>query len=138
MKKFIADTNFFLRYLLNDIPSQAKESEKHLKLAEKGKIAIFIPQIIVFEIAFVLSKVYKFSKNKTLDALKSLLITHYLNVETRKTFLGAIKIWQEVNIDFVDAFLLSLAKETHSQLLTFDKKLKKLPTLPSSIPRCQI
>lgn len=128
MKKFIADANFFLRFLLNDIPSQAKEAEKHLKLAKQGKIAIFIPQIVIFEIIFVLSKVYKFPKTKAVNALKSLLIANYLSVENRKIFLAAVKVWQETNIDLVDAFLLTLAKETKSPLLTFDKKLKKFLT----------
>lgn len=120
MKQFIADANFFLRFLLNDIPLQAKETEKQLCLAKKQKIIIFVPQIIIFEIAFVLSKTYGFSKTKTATALKSLLVSPYLNVESRKVFLEALNIWPQINIDFVDTFLLTLAK--HQPLGSEKKK----------------
>ena len=38
MKKYIADANFFLRFLLNDIPSQTKIAREYLVDAKKGKL----------------------------------------------------------------------------------------------------
>ena len=37
MKRFLLDTNVFLRVLLNDLPSQADQVEKFIKEAKRDK-----------------------------------------------------------------------------------------------------
>jgi len=41
MKRYIIDTNGYLRLLLNDLPEQADEIEKLITQAKRGKILIF-------------------------------------------------------------------------------------------------
>jgi predicted nucleic acid-binding protein len=48
VKKVVFDTNIFLRWLLNDVPSQAKEAQKYLVEARSKKAKLIFKQIVIF------------------------------------------------------------------------------------------
>jgi predicted nucleic-acid-binding protein len=120
---FHADANFFLRFLLNDIPAQAKEAEEKLKNAKDEKITISVSQITIFEIAFILDKYYLLKKENVVEKIKLLLSTQYLNVQNRDELMEAISIFQKTKLDFVDCFIISISRSERAKILTFDKKL---------------
>lgn len=125
MKSFVIDTNGFLRILLNDIPKQAEQVKRIILKAKKEQVKIIVPQIILFEIDFILRKYYNFEKKEIIDKLKSLLSAPYFVVESRDIFQKALLFYKENNISFVDCFLLSYSERANAQLFTFDQKLKK-------------
>src|SRR3989338_9800213 len=106
MESSTLDANVFLRFLLDDIPSQAKEAANILIKAKSGKLRIFVPQIIIFEILFALDKYYKFPKTEVTEKVGTLLATSYLNIEDRTVFQEALEIYKSKNIDFVDCFFI--------------------------------
>lgn len=126
MKTIVLDTNSLIRYLLDDVPDQANQVGLLLNKAKKNEIGIFIPQIVVFEIEFALSKYYKFSKAEVVDKLGTIIVTPYLRIQDGEKFQQAILIYGERNIDFVDCFLLCSARLSNYELFTFDKELKSL------------
>lgn len=126
MKVIIVDTNGFLRFILNDIPAQRAVIEKFLQEAKKSKIIIHIPQIVIFEIQFILDKYYHFDKVEIIKRLYSLVSANYLDVQSRNVFLSALPLYEKHSISFADSFLLATAEENDVELFTFDKKLKKL------------
>ncbi len=126
MKSIVIDTNAFLRLLLNDIPKQADQVEQLIRQARKGQIRIIVPQIILFEIDFILRKYYNFKKQEIIEKLKALLAASYFVIESRDIFQKALFFYYENNISFVDCFLLSKAEQEEAELFTFDKNLNKL------------
>lgn len=126
MTQLIIDTNPFLRLILNDIPIQADEVERLIKKAKKGSVELLIPQIIVFEIEYALSKYYKFPKNQIIDKLNSIISAPYFSIQDRDIFKGAIKIYQEKNLSLVDCFLITKSQDLGTPIFTFDKKLNNL------------
>ena len=126
MSEYLLDTNYILRFLLNDIPSQVKIIKDKFLLAKEGKINITVPYIVFLELDFALSKIYQFSKDKIVDKLLSIIASPYLDIEKRNILLQALSFFSKTNISFVDSVLLVEARQTGKQLLTFDKKLKKL------------
>ena len=125
MVKIIIDTNAILRFLLNDISSQHTETLELVKKAQKKKLKIIIPEIVVFETYFTLKSYYKFEKEKLLKILESLLSADYLIVEDKQIFMEAVRIFRNSNLDFVDCFMVSNSKFMGLNLFTFDKDLKK-------------
>jgi len=123
-KKVIVDTNAFLRFLLNDIPEHKKEFERLLQKAKKSHIELVVPQIIIFEIHFILDSYYHFSKEEVIEKLKSLLAANYLFVESREVFDKALTLYSTQTLSLADCFLLATAEIEHAELFTFDKKLK--------------
>lgn len=126
MESLILDTNVFLRFLLDDVPSQAKEATKVLIKAKSKRLKIFVPQIIIFEIFFALDKYYKFPKTEVIEKVGTLLATSYLDIEDRTVFQEALEVYKSKNIDFIDCFLICKARKNNSSLFTFDKDLSKL------------
>lgn len=126
MKKLIIDTNILLRFLLRDVPHQAEEAKKVFKQAEKGEVELIIPQIVIFEIVFQLIKLYKFEKNKVIEAIKIILKTDYFEVQDNEVFQGSLKKFKLANISFADCFISSYSEKQKGEVFTFDKKLKKL------------
>jgi predicted nucleic-acid-binding protein len=126
MKRYIIDTNGYLRLLLNDIPEQADKVEELLTQVKNGKVLIFLPQIVVFEIVFILEKYYCLSKDEVLNKVESLVSVGYVEVESKEIFLESISLYRDNNISFVDCFLFVLANQRHADIFTFDKKLEKM------------
>lgn len=128
MESLILDTNVFLRFLLEDIPSQTKEASEILVKAKLKKLKVIISQMVIFEIFFALDKYYKYPKTEVVDKIGTLLATSYLDVEDRDIFQEALEIYKDKSIDFVDCFLLCKAKKSNATLFTFDKDLRKMAT----------
>jgi len=126
MKSVILDTNGFLRLLLNDIPEQADQVENFIKKAKAGKLQILVPQIIIFEISFILEKYYLLEKIEIIQKLKSLITSSYFVIESRDIFSKALTLYGKNTVSFVDCFLFARANLEDSELFTFDQKLKKL------------
>lgn len=126
MKSIVIDTNAFLRLLLNDIPQQTVRVEYIIRQAKKEEVRIIVPQIVLFEIDFILRKYYKFEKQEVIEKLKSLLSANYFVIESVNIFQNALILYKENNVSFVDCFLISMAEAEEADLFTFDQKLKKL------------
>ena len=126
MKKIIIDTNGFLRLFLNDIPDQANKIESLIVQAKKGTLHIYIPQIIVFEIYFALTKYYKTTKEDCIDKLKSIVSADYIEVESKDIFISTLTLYSSASVSFVDCFLLAKTQAEQAELFTFDRKLKRV------------
>src|SRR4030042_2028710 len=126
MKSIIADTNVYLRFILDDVKSQARKAEDLFKRAQKKELQIVVPQIVIFEIQFALDKYYKFKKDDVIKRLETIVPANFLNIESRSTFMRCIKIFENNNVSFVDSFLKAEAEKEGMELFSFDKKLVKL------------
>lgn len=126
MLSVVADTNVFLRFLTNDIPSQAKSIEKRFQDAQEGKLQLVILPITVVEILFQLENWYKFSKQEAIEKLILLFSPSWLELEDKEAVFEALALYKESNIDFVDILTFSMAKNRNSKILSFDKDYDKL------------
>ena len=125
MKKVLIDTNFILRFLLGDIPSQAKKAKKLFVAIEKEKTEGIISLLVINELIWILEHFYKQKRQDYLLHIIQLLSLKKIKIlEVKKMFL--MKILEEmkaVNLDFTDLYLVFLAKEKNYFLKSFDKKL---------------
>lgn len=126
MKHYLADTNILLRYLLDDIPTQADIVEDFFRQAKIGKITITIPFLVFVELDFVLTKVYKFLKLQVIEKMKYIAEIGYLDIEKRNLILEVLYLYESSNLSFVDLLFYLEAKNTGKELLTFDRKLAGL------------
>lgn len=126
MKKITADTNSFLRFLLNDIPEQKQAFETIVKQAKLKRISLIVPQIVIFEIEFTLEKFYKFPKEERVEKLESIINMKYFNIQNRILFIKALELFKKKNLDLADCFIFAYSQNKNSDLFTFDKALKRL------------
>lgn len=125
MQKYIADTNFILRYLLADNEEQYNKARVIFEEARVGKNQIEIEQSVFVEVVFVLVSFYKVPKLEIVNLLKSLFT--YKGIKTNFDYYSnALDIYLEHNIHIVDALIAAKSMIQEVDLLTFDKQLQNI------------
>ncbi len=112
------DTNYILRYLLNDNEKMATVAEEVILHNE-----VHIANEVWAEVVYVLEGVYDLKKEKISSVLLSLLQAENIQVIDKYTLIKALEIFAQKKLDFVDCLLCAYAGV--DEVLTFDKKLKK-------------
>ena len=74
MIQYIVDSNFILRYLLNDSFEQYKQAKLIFDDVKNGKIHIKLEQVVFVEVIFVLTSFYKVPKEKINNSFYAFLI----------------------------------------------------------------
>jgi len=114
----VLDTNYILRFLIKDDETMYKIARDTIKNNE-----CFIDNEVLAEVVFVLLKVYNISKQDIRISLEKFLSLSNIILNSKQTILKALEIFDEKNLDFVDAILC--AKSKKYKVKTFDKKLNK-------------
>jgi|688.fasta_scaffold114848_3 predicted nucleic-acid-binding protein len=125
MPKYCLDTNYLLRYILNDIPSQADEVVQILELASEGKAVCFVSIVVQMEVFFTLSTFYDYNKNDIYKIMTNIYNMVFLDFEYAETMRIALEIYLDKSLSIQDSFLIAFSKTEKMELKTFDKKALK-------------
>ena len=123
MKSIVADANVILRYLLADNDNFFEKSKNLFDKALNGEVEIFIKEIVIAEVVYVLERVYKVQREKISETLENLISIKGIKAENRDYLLKAFKIYKSKKLDFVDCVLCSMAEDY--KIETFDKELNR-------------
>lgn len=130
-----ADTNLFIRFFTGDPDKQAQESRKFLDQVSGGKYELFICDLIIAEIIYVLESIYHLDRNAVVEKILAIVETDNAVIENRSIILKALDLYEEKNIDFIDAYLVSHSvKNNCDTIFTFDRDLKKIDFIKKIIP----
>ncbi len=119
------DTNVWVRVLIGDDPTQTRRAEQlfHTHTAGEG---IFIPSIVLAEIAWVLSSGYGLSRSIIHERLSKLVRTRGVFVENIELTLAALVRYSAGGAEFADQLILGRAiQEQALPVFTFDRKLAR-------------
>ena len=123
MKKVFFDTNFLLRFYLNDIPRQSAKAKKMVQAAKDGRLLLVTDLIVICEIVWVMDYYYKLDKKQIAQKMSNLYRTVGLVVLNGEILPDALIVYVEKNIDFTDAVIGALVTKNHIEYLaSFDKK----------------
>ena len=114
----VLDTNYILRFLLKDDEAMYKTAKNTITSNE-----CLIDNEVFAEVVFVLLKVYKVSKSDIRTTLEKFISFSNILLNNKETIMHALKIFDEKNLDFVDAILC--AKSRTYTVKTFDNKLNR-------------
>ncbi len=115
----ILDANVILRYLLNDNEEMASEAEKIIR----SHTALVTIEVVA-EVIYVLKRVYAVDREEIKESVLEFLSE--VQVEEREILVHGIETYAEQNLDFVDCILYAYKCVKKHDILTFDKKLKKM------------
>lgn len=126
MKVYLVDTNVFLRFFLKDHPAHFAKAKRYFTQATQGKIKLVLVPQVVFEINYVLKKVYLLTNKKIATLLTNTINSPYIHTDNQEILVDSLKIYKNKNVDLVDIYLYQLSKHRKTKILTFDKDFKKL------------
>ena len=120
------DTNVLVRILVADDDAQTRAAAQLLLSLNDRPQSVFVPDIVLVESVWALSRIYKIGKADilmTLDWIMSMPVFIFQNRAVLKT---AIETYRQGPADFAD--YLIVGTNTHagcSRTLTFDAKLSR-------------
>ena len=110
----IIDTNYALRYLLQDNYNQAIKAKE---IIDDG--AYILPESIV-ELVYVLSKVYKIERKEISFAILDLL--EDVEMIDKQLYVQSIKLYSETKLDYVDCVLVARNQVFNDKIYSLDEK----------------
>ena len=113
------DANVILRYILNDNEDMVLEVTEVIK----SKNVIVTIEVIA-EVIYVLKRIYGVDKREITESILDFISD--IDVVEKDVLMLGVETYAEKNLDFIDGILYAFKCIKGYDVLTFDKKLKKL------------
>lgn len=134
------DTNVVIRYLVQDEPKQSAIATHLIEKAVADGEILWICQVTLCEIAWVLERCYSLAKSDLIQVIKQLLQTHQMRIEQDDIVWQALRDFEHLaGTDFSDCLIgRQNAFNECSFTYTFDKNAaKKLTALFREFKSCK-
>ena len=123
MKKIFIDTNIFIRYLINDVPSQIDKVERLFDLSEKGEITLITGPPVFFEIAWTLKSFYNVNREGIYESISAIIGLPGLEIIDLEILEEALELYKQTSVDFSDVYIAVQAKKAGAEsIATFSTK----------------
>lgn len=104
MKTFGLDTNVVIRLLTEDDPAQRRAALKFGAGLGKDHLA-FLPLVVILELDWALRSKLGFARADVIKAVRKLLHTRGLMVESHDLVVKVLRLVEQNNADFADAMI---------------------------------
>jgi predicted nucleic-acid-binding protein len=119
------DTNLLVRLLVQDDASQARAVERLVVRARRDRTPLFVSDVVLCELVWVLTRRAKQSRAGIADALERLLDTESIVVADPSVARGALAAYRDGSGDFADYIIREQALAAGaSEVVTFDRALR--------------
>ncbi len=119
------DTNVLVRYLIMDDPAQGKKASRLIQDSAKRNEPVFINNVVLCELIWVLDAAYSFSRTEIGDLLEKILMTELIVVQNQDEAWLALSDYRAGEADFSDYFIGRISKSSEcNKTATFDQALR--------------
>jgi len=103
-------------------------------------LPIILTDLIIAEVAYVLTSVYELSIDQAAERLGAVLDLPAVTVADEPLLRDAVGVWRQGSLDFADAYLAALARSTRrTGVLSFDRDFDQVSGFerydPAILPR---
>lgn len=121
--RWYLDTNVILRHLLGDHSDLSARANEFLEGVREGQTSAVLTEGVLMESVYVLTKFYKVPKGQAAQQISGLLRYAGLVQEPTGLFDGALALFAQQNLDFVDCLLVVRERAGLGQVFSFDAKV---------------
>jgi predicted nucleic-acid-binding protein len=91
-----------------------------------GKYRLFVCDLVVSELVYVLEKVFEIPKKEICEKVKILMLKKNIILENSQIIFKALEVYRDFNINFVDAYIYSHSSNNGvKKYFSFDNHFKK-------------
>ena len=120
------DTNVLVRFLVEDDPQQTKRAKSVFKKAVEEKQNLFISDVVLCELMWVLRSCYRISKMEMVQIVRRLALTKQIILAPSDECGKALDCFETGRGDFADYLILQKALLAGcTSVVTFDESLLK-------------
>jgi predicted nucleic-acid-binding protein len=118
------DTNVLVRYLVMDDATQGKKASQLIQDSVGSNESLFVNNIVLCELVWVLEAAYNFSKEEIADVLEKILMTELIIVQNQDEAWLALNDYRNGAGDYSDYFIGRINKSFDCEkTATFDQSL---------------
>lgn len=120
------DTNVLVRFLVEDDAAQSARAAHLIERAIKTGEPMFVPDIVLAEVAWVLNRAYEIPKRELLEVFRKLLAARHLVFASSDLLSSALNGWERGKGGFSDYLVRAQAEARGcDRVATFDRALLK-------------
>lgn len=116
------DTNVILRYLLDDDPILSPQARTYLDDETGNRTGVEV----VAEAVYVLTGVYGVPRGEIATVLRRLFYDPAWVLDHKESVLESLDIYGRSSLDFVDAWIVALHRIEGVDVVSFDKKIRRM------------
>jgi predicted nucleic acid-binding protein len=135
------DANVIISFLTGDDPKRQQACNFLFEQIEKGEQRVFIPDVVIAEVVYVLSspRTYHHTHQEVAELLTPILTLPHVEVHRRPVLLRALRIYAErSDLDFPDAYLVAAMEDTKEHMLiSYDTDFDKFPEIVRREPELE-
>lgn len=137
MNSIILDANVIIRLLTADDKIKQEKAARLFEKIREGKVIAFINDVIFAEIIFVLvsKKLYSLPKRKIQALLLPIVNLTNIKFNNKKKIKRTLELFVQYDIDFEDALITTDAESEKTEIVSFDRDFKKIPSITSTEPQ---
>ncbi len=121
-----ADTNIFVRYLTGEPAGLSDKVSKFFNELESGKYKLFVCDLVVSELVYVLENVIGMPKKEICEKVKILMIRNNIILENTQIIFKSLDVYRDLNVNFVDAYIYCHSnKNGVKKYFSFDNHFRK-------------
>ena len=122
------DTNILVRHLAGDDAAQAEKVQQLIAHIERREESIFVGHVVLCEMCWVLSAVYRFGKREIVAGIRALLDDPTFVIEERPAVETALLQYKGSGGQFPDHLIGAIGSRVGADTTwTFDRRAAKLP-----------
>ena len=125
-KVILIDTNVFIRHLRGDDKVLSLKAKAVFSQAETGKHQIYVDEVIIAEVVWVLSSFYKETRAAIAFQLSDILSQTWVINPRKNLILKTLTLFTKTSHSYIDCWAFVVAKDEQFPFTTFDKTLDKL------------
>jgi predicted nucleic-acid-binding protein len=127
-KLVLVDTNIFLRVFVKENERVFQECGEALKMIADGTIAAYTNTIVLTEIQFVLTTIYKYPRARIKVGLESVFSIPNIKITDDTDARWAIDTYGKTAVKFADCLIASsrCIQEKKAVILSYDRDFDKL------------
>lgn len=121
------DTNILIRYLTGDDKVQSIKATELIERYSGQENSIFVNNIVICELVWVLERGYKYSKEQIISVLKEIFSTVEFSFENQQVLWLSVLEYENYKTDFSDILIGKLnIFNGCNYTVTFDKAASEL------------
>jgi predicted nucleic-acid-binding protein len=116
------DTNLLVRYVTGDDEAQCRKVDALVR-SHSGEERIYVSDVALVELEWVLVSVYGFTRQRIADALGKILRVSQFRFSDRESLLSSLAKYRSHSRDFSDCVIGEHGRLANARTYTFDKAL---------------
>jgi predicted nucleic acid-binding protein len=129
VKHSLIDTNVLIRFLVEtheSVPAKFKGVFSFFEKVERAELCVQLPDLVLFEAFFVLTRLYDVPATEAADALDHMVAFRGVFMQDKVLMHSCLSILKTTKIDLVDVYILAVSRrKSISTVYSFDQDLEK-------------